>query len=86
MNPVQARLVERAEDRCWSSDAVHLAKLDDDPRERRAGRFANLIEPELSAEALSALWETIGPPLGFRGFLYRLAPLPGHTPCRTPPA
>jgi hypothetical protein len=56
-----------------TDDLVSVAPLPD----RCAGRFADLIETEPSAEALSALRaaETIGRPLGSAAFLDRLAAL-----------
>ena len=88
MNPVRARLVERAEDWPWSSVRAHLAGRDDGLVTvapllvRSAGRFADLIETEASAEALSALRaaETIGRPLGSAAFLSRLAAATGRDP------
>ena len=49
---------------------------------RCAGCFADLVETEPSAEALSALRaaETIGRPLGSAAFLNRLAALTGRDP------
>jgi putative transposase len=88
LNPVRARLVERAEDWRWSSVAAHLARRDDalvsvaPLLDRCGGRFADLLETEPSAEALSALRaaETIGRPLGSEGFLDRLSALAGRDP------
>ncbi len=88
MNPVRARLVERAEDWRWSSVRARLAGRDDGLvtgaplLERCAGRFADLVETEESAEAPSALRaaETIGRPLGSAAFLARLAPAAGRDP------
>jgi putative transposase len=81
LNPVRARLVERAEDWRWSSVGAHLSGRDDPlvsvaPLiERCGGRFADLIETASSAETVSALRaaETIGRPLGSPSFLDRLA-------------
>jgi putative transposase len=88
LNPVRARLVERAEDWRWSSVGAHLAGRDDSlvrvaPLiERCGGRFADLIETEPSAEAVSVLRasETIGRPLGSAAFLDRLAAATGRDP------
>jgi putative transposase len=88
LNPVRARLVERAEDWRWSSAGAHLAARDDSlvrvgPLiERCGGRFADLIETPPSAEAVSALRaaETIGRPVGSPAFLDRLAAATGRDP------
>ena len=88
LNPVRARLVERAEDWRWSSVGAHLAGRDDSlvrvaPLiERCGGRFADLIETAPSAEAVSVLRasETIGRPLGSPAFLDRLAAAIGRDP------
>ncbi len=86
LNPVRARLVERAEDWRWSSVGAHLLGRDDGlvsvaPLiERCGGRFADLIETAPSVEALSALRaaETIGRPVGSSAFLDRLAAATGR--------
>jgi len=88
LNPVRARLIERAQDWRWSSVAAHLSGRDDGLvsvaplLDRCAGRFGDLIATEPSAEALSALRaaETIGRPLGSAAFLARLAALTGRDP------
>jgi putative transposase len=88
LNPVRARLVERAEDWRWSSVGAHLAGHDDGlvsvaPMiERCGGRFADLIETAPSAETVSALRaaETIGRPVGSSAFLDRLAAATGRDP------
>src|SRR5208337_5107024 len=75
MNPVRARLVERAEDWPWSSVRAHLAGRDDELVEaapllsRCGGRFADLIAEEADAALVAALRaaETIGRPLGAAG-------------------
>jgi hypothetical protein len=51
LNPVRARLVERADDWAWSSARAHLSGRDDGlvrvaPLLDRIGRFANLIEAD----------------------------------------
>ena len=77
MNPVGARLVERAEDWPWSSVRAHLADRDDGLVEvapllsRCGGRFAGLIAEEADAALVAALRaaETIGRPLGPSAFL-----------------
>ena len=88
LNPVRARLVERAEDWRWSSVGRILSGRDDGlvsvaPLiERCGGRFADLIETAPSAEAVSALRaaETIGRPVGSSAFLDRLAAATGRDP------
>ena len=88
LNPVRARLVERAGDWRWSSVGAHLSSHDDGlvsiaPLiERCGGRFADLIETAPSAEAVSALRaaETIGRPVGSAAFLDRLAAEAGRDP------
>jgi len=88
LNPVRARLVERAEDWRWSSVGAHLSGRDDalvsvaPLIERCGGRFADLIETAPSAEAVSALRaaETIGRPVGSATFLDRLAAVAGRDP------
>jgi len=84
VNPVRARLVARAEDWRWSSVRAHLAGRDDGlvsvaPLiDRCGGRFSDLLDAPVSAEAVSALRaaETIGHPLGSASFLDRLDPRP----------
>jgi len=81
MNPVRARLVERAEDWPWSSVRAHLAGRDEGLVEvaplisRCVGRFADLIVEEADAARVAALRaaETIGRPLRPPAFLDRLA-------------
>jgi putative transposase len=88
MNPVRARLVERAEDWPWSSVRAHLIGRDDGLVElapllsRCGGRFADLIAEETDAALVAALRaaETIGRPLGPPEFLDRLAALAGRDP------
>jgi putative transposase len=88
MNPVRARLVERAEDWPWSSVRAHLIGRDDGLVElapllsRCGGRFADLIAEETDAALVAALRaaETIGRPLGPPAFLDRLAALAGRDP------
>ena len=70
LNPVRARLVERAEDWRWSSARAQLAGRDDEYvttgplHDRCGGRFADLLADEapLALAALRAA-ETIGRPL-----------------------
>jgi len=88
VNPVRARLVARAEDWRWSSVRAHLAGRDDGlvsvaPLiDRCGGRFSDLLDAPVSAEAVSALRaaETIGHPLGSASFLDRLAAATGRDP------
>ena len=72
LNPVRARLVERADEWCWSSVRAHLAGEDDDvvrvaPALERVGDFATFLGEEFD-EALSyaALRkaESVGRPVG----------------------
>jgi putative transposase len=89
MNPVRARLVERAEDWPHSSVRAHLAGRDDGLVEvapiisRCGGRFADLIagvaETDEGLVAALRAAETIGRPLGPRAFLDRLAALAAAT-------
>jgi putative transposase len=72
LNPVRARLVERAQDWAWSSVRAHLAGKDDGmvrvaPALERYGSFADFLgEDDGSGEAWRALRrsETTGRPLG----------------------
>lgn len=72
LNPLRARLVERAEDWPWSSVRAHLdgrsdGLVDVTPLlDHAAGRFADLLEGEPEAEKLAALRaaEGTGRPLG----------------------
>jgi len=72
LNPVRARLVERAEDWRWSSVGAHVAGIDDDlvtaaPALERYGDFAAFLgEPADGAAARRALRqsETSGRPIG----------------------
>jgi putative transposase len=79
LNPVRARLAERAQDWRWSSTRAHLRRKEDGltalaPIRERYPRFADLLasepEPELFARLRSA--ESVGRPLGNDGFLTRL--------------
>jgi putative transposase len=88
LNPVRARLVERAQDWRWSSAGAHLAGGDDGLvtvaplLDRCAGRFADLLDDEQDSGALTALRaaETLGRPLGSPDFLDRLAAQMGRNP------
>src|SRR5882672_6512575 len=60
LNPVRARLVERAQNWRWSSVRAHLRGKDDGltalaPIRDRFPRFADLLESEFDAEALDRL-------------------------------
>ena len=79
LNPVRARLVERAQDWRWSSTRAHLRGKDDGvttlkPIRDRFPRFADLldIEPETDLFVRLRGAETIGRPLGNDRFLARL--------------
>ena len=79
LNPVRARLVERAQDWRWSSTRAHLRGKDDGltalaPILDRFPRFADLLATEPDAEAFARLRaaESIGRPLGDDRFLSRI--------------
>jgi len=79
LNPVRARMVERAQDWRWSSTRAHLRDKDDgitalSPIKDRFPRFADLLATEPDAEAFARLRaaESIGRPLGSDGFLARI--------------
>ena len=88
LNPVRARLVERAQDWPWSSVRAHLEGRNDGLVQaapllsRVAGRFADLLDDEPDAEKAAALRaaEGIGRPLGSPAFLDRVAGLMGRNP------
>ena len=79
LNPVRARLVERAQDWCWSSARAHLNAREDGvtlirPALDRFPRFAELLA-DAERDALVAPLrrsETIGRPLGDECFITRL--------------
>ena len=78
LNPVRARLVERA-DRRWSSTRAHLIGRDDDltaraPIKERFPDFAGLLAGAVEADAFARLRaaESIGRPLGDDRFLARI--------------
>jgi putative transposase len=80
LNPVRARLAERASDWRWSSVHVHLGRVGADglttaePVRRRYPDFAELIaagEDEAMSRRLRRA-ESIGRPLGDEGFVGRL--------------
>jgi len=79
LNPVRARLVERAQDWRWSSTRAHLRGKEDGltalaPIKERYPRFADLLASEPEAELFARLRaaESIGRPLGNDRFLARL--------------
>jgi putative transposase len=79
LNPVRARLVERAQDWRWSSTRAHLRGKEDGltalaPIKERYPRFADLLASETEAELFARLRaaESVGRPLGNNGFLTRL--------------
>jgi putative transposase len=79
LNPVRARLVERARDWRWSSTRAHLAGRDDGitalaPIRARIPDFADFLAGASDALALARLRaaETIGRPLGDERFMARL--------------
>ena len=88
LNPVRARLVERAEGWPWSSVRAHLECRDDGlisaaPLiERCGGRFADRIAAPLPPETISALHaaETMGRPPGSPAFLDRVRAATGRDP------
>jgi putative transposase len=79
LNPVRARLVQRAQDWRWSSARAHLRGRDDGltvlkPVRDRFPDFADLLTVEPEADLFEPLRaaESIGRPLGSDGFLGRL--------------
>jgi putative transposase len=79
LNPVRARLVQRARDWRWSSVHAHLAGRDDGvttvaPVLSRFPRFAEFIETEADPERLERLRraESIGRPVGGEAFIRAL--------------
>jgi putative transposase len=86
LNPVRARLVERAQDWRWSSTRAHLRGRDDGltalaPIGDRFPRFGDLLDtaPEQDLfEPLRAA-ESIGRPLGNDRFLARIERLTGRS-------
>ena len=79
LNPVRARLVERAQDWRWSSTRAHLRGKDDGltargPDRERFPRFADLLAVEPQADLFDRLRaaESIGRPLGDGHFLTRI--------------
>ncbi|MFK4498833.1 hypothetical protein ABIF86_003124 [Bradyrhizobium japonicum] len=79
LNPVRARLVQRAQDWRWASTRAHLRWRDDDltslaPTRDRSPDFTGLLATELEADLFGALRsaESIGRPLGDDRFLTRI--------------
>ena len=79
LNPVRARLVERARDWPWSSTRAHLTGKDDGitaraPIKERFPDFADLLAGAADADAFARLRaaESIGRPLGDGRFLARV--------------
>jgi len=79
LNPVRARMVERAQDWPWASTRAHLRGRDDGltalaPIKDRFPRFADLLATEPEADLFDRLRaaESIGRPLGNERFLARL--------------
>ncbi|CAN7548675.1 hypothetical protein LJR220_004956 [Bradyrhizobium sp. LjRoot220] len=79
LNPVRARLVERAQDWRGSSTRAHLRGRDDGitaltPIRERFPRFADLLESEPEADMVERLRaaESVGRPLGDDRFLTRI--------------
>ena len=79
LNPVRARLVQRAQDWRWSSTRAHLRGKDDGltalaPIRDRFPAFADLLATEPETELFDALRsaESIGRPLGDNRFLARV--------------
>jgi putative transposase len=87
LNPVRAKLVQRAQDWRWSSVAAHLAGKDDRlvkvaPVLERYGDFAALlgegIEDEAGFKSLRQS-ETTGRPLGSEAWMEKLEGITGRT-------
>jgi putative transposase len=79
LNPVRARLVQRAQDWRWSSTRAHLRDRDDGltalaPIRDRFPDFADLLasEPEVDLFAALRAAESIGRPLGDDRFIARI--------------
>src|SRR6202049_88457 len=86
LNPVRARLVERAQDWRWSSTRAHLRGKDDGltalaPVRDRFPHFADLLASEPEADLFDPLRaaESIGRPLGNDRFLARIERLTGQS-------
>jgi REP-associated tyrosine transposase len=79
LNPVRARLVERAEDWPWSSARALLGVAEDGltdlpPARQRFSRFADLLEADEDEGATARLrkGESVGRPVGSDTFLAAL--------------
>ncbi len=86
LNPVRARLVERARDWRWSSARAHLSGKSDgitalNPIRQRFPRFADLLgdEPEVNLFDRLRAAESIGRPLGNDRFFARIERLTART-------
>jgi len=86
LNPVRARLVERARDWRWSSTRAHLFGKSDGitalkPIRERFPRFADLLDDEPETDLFDRLRaaESIGRPLGDDRFLARIERLTART-------
>ncbi len=92
MNPVRARLVERAADWRWSSVGAHLAGADDGlvtvaPILERVDSFAAVIESDAESPSFAAIRaaETTGRPLGAADFVADLERVLGRPIARRAP-
>lgn len=86
LNPVRARLVERARDWRWSSTRAHLSGKSDGitalvPIRERFPRFADLLDDEPESDLFDRLRaaESVGRPLGDNRFLARIERLTART-------
>jgi putative transposase len=86
LNPVRARLVDRAQDWRWASTRAHLRNKDDGitalkPIRDRFPRFGDLLDTEPEADLFDRLRaaESVGRPLGDDRFLTRLERLTRRT-------
>lgn len=85
LNPVRARLVERAGDWPWSSTRAHLARRDDHvvrtaPALERVGDFAAFLGQDLDEASVYAPLrkaETLGRPIGSPDWLAHMAAVTG---------
>ncbi|MEA2867013.1 MAG: REP-associated tyrosine transposase [Bradyrhizobium sp.] len=85
LNPVRARLVDRAQDWRWSSARAHLRGKDDGltalaPIRDRFPRFADLLDHEPEQDLFEQLRaaESVGRPLGDNRFFNRIERLTGR--------
>ncbi len=86
LNPVRARLVERAQDWKWSSVHAHLSGVDDglttpEPLHARVDNFADFLDQDHGDEDFTALRqsEIIGRPIGGDSFMESLEARLGRT-------